>query len=305
MSGCTDNQDPYDSKNFIDYSKPRFKWFHKDDPIITGVNVTNTSSEPKAWENPIPVDRDYMFGSYNIQKFGKTKAETKEVYSTIINIIDDYDIIAIQEVTDVSGYVIDKLSSQPAMRVVASERLGRSYNNKEQYLFVYSGRVIPGTSLQYPDPQDKFEREPFMMSFNIDGLSIVIINVHIKPDDAEQELLAMEDVITFARTEYQNDNIFIMGDLNADCKYFDSFGETLGTYYWIIPDFADTTVAETTNCAYDRIILISPNENVNAFGVDRLETEVDENNKELLDAVSDHYPVYIMYKKQPLPEVVE
>ncbi len=56
--------------------------------------------------------------------------------------------------------------------------------------------------------------------------------------------------------KWNNDNILIMGDLNADCRYVGK--EKLKNlklkdeyYHWLIPDTADTTVS-ATDCAYDR-----------------------------------------------------
>lgn len=48
-----------------------------------------------------------------------------------------------------------------------------------------------------------------------------------------------------------------MGDFNADCSYMNSnelASLELKTedFLWLIDDDADTTVANTTDCAYDR-----------------------------------------------------
>lgn len=56
-------------------------------------------------------------------------------------------------------------------------------------------------------------------------------------------------------------NIILLGDFNADCSYVTSAQwpsirlRSLDACRWLIPDSADTTVADTTDCAYDRWVL--------------------------------------------------
>ena len=85
----------------------------------------------------------------------------------------------------------------------------------------------------------------------------------------------------------------VMGDLNADCTYFDEdSNSTLSEYYWCINNGVDTTT-KLTNCTYDRIIIT--NSSVSDFtgeaGVFRFDIEYGLMVNETT-AVSDHYPVY-------------
>lgn len=266
-----------------------------DIPFVDANNrEPNISNADYQYDFDTPVERgDYMIGTFNIQVFGQKKANNKFLMPVIDDIIDDYDIIAIQEVRDSTGTVIGKLNEIPDYDLRASPRLGRS-SSKEQYIFLFSDRIVPGQSLTYPDLNDDFEREPYAMNFVVNGQDMLIIQVHIKPDDAEQEIRHLSDVVDWSEEEFGDINTYILGDLNADCRYFDSF-DVLEEYQVLVGEDFDTTTG-ISDCAYDRILATEIDPKVISIGVDNLSDEVG-SDKELLNAVSDHYPVYFIFDK--------
>lgn len=292
LSGCSLSlTDEYDDSIFKDYSKP---W--ETEPV-----EDENESIPKAqgynYSQPID-DSDYRIGSFNIQIFGQKKANSN-VMPTIEDIIDDYDILAIQEVRDSTGTVIGKLNDIDGYHIRVSPRLGRT-KSKEQYVFFYSDRVVPGKSLVYPDEDDVFEREPYVMNFRINSQDMTFIQVHIKPTDAEQEIRHLYDVVEWTYENFGDDNIYIMGDLNADCVYFSSF-YVLDEWQILIDEDNDTTVGRS-DCAYDRILATEIDPKVLQVGVDTFEEEVN-GDMELLEAISDHYSVYFMFERDTLVDV--
>lgn len=82
------------------------------------------------------------------------------------------------------------------------------------------------------------------------------MGIHVSPNDAVEEIGNLT-VVHAAAVQRWDDNIIIMGDLNADCSYVANYRwdsiplRTDQKYYWPIADDADTTVA-TSACAYDR-----------------------------------------------------
>src|SRR4030043_2249440 len=84
----------------------------------------------------------FTIGSFNVQVFGKAKREKPEVMDVIVAIIDDFDLIALQEIRDVSletiPFLQEKLDeyNHSSFAFVESPRLGRS-SSKEQYVFFY------------------------------------------------------------------------------------------------------------------------------------------------------------------------
>ena len=86
---------------------------------------------------------------------------------------------------------------------------------------------------------------------------LVLIGIHTDPDEAVEEMEALMDVHAAVQRRWNTDNILIMGDLNADCKYASGRAReslTLRTdprFTWLIDDDVDTTTTRT-HCAYDR-----------------------------------------------------
>ena len=267
--------------NFVDYNQPR-------DNFTTKENVTQETDEPNVQfvNNTQPIvmikSNETIVGAWNVQIFGKTKAQNTPVYNGIVDVINDYDLIAIQEIRDISGLVIEKLGDIKGYDIIYSERLGRS-SSKEQYAVLYNpSKIRIDRYLTYEDVGDKFEREPFIVGVTANGYSFTLVIIHVKPTDAVNEIKELETVMKYARTSFGNSNVIVIGDLNADCSYYK--GGELEDYKWLINDSADTTVGNS-NCAYDRIIIMNQNNNWQDCGVDKFEDKSDD----LVDAMSDHY----------------
>ena len=97
-----------------------------------------------------------------------------------------------------------------------------------------------------------------MLLFAVAGASeLVLIGLHTDPDSAVEEMEALVDVHAAVQRRWNTDDIVILGDLNADCKYASGRArETLtlrtdARFTWLIDDDVDTTTTRT-NCAYDR-----------------------------------------------------
>jgi hypothetical protein len=143
--------------------------------------------------------------TFNIQVFGETKRGKPEVMDALVAIADQFDIMAVQEIRDSS--LATPYVYLEAMNTVGDEthmvsvgpRLGRT-TSKEQYAFYYDMRFVQlvGKPETYPDADDVFEREPFAARFVAGGFDFVLLNVHVKPDDAEAEIRALGDVVVWA-----------------------------------------------------------------------------------------------------------
>ena len=75
--------------------------------------------------------------SFNIQIFGQSKASNQEVMDILVQIIRNFDIIAIQEIRDAAGTAILTLKDQvnadgSSYDVLVGPRVGRT-TSKEQY----------------------------------------------------------------------------------------------------------------------------------------------------------------------------
>lgn len=235
--------------------------------------------------------------SFNVRIFGQAKAAKPEVMQVIVDIIDDYDLISIQEMRDSSGDSARVLYGMMPdyYEMWLSPREGRS-RSKEQVIILYDTRELDFiSSTNYPDPGDVFERSPYTIYFRtVDSeFDFHFTNVHLAPGDVEAELRALVSVIEDLQESGDKD-IILVGDFNADGTYFDEdeifdyFGDE--EYEWVITNDIDTTVAPSDN-TYDRIVI---NEELKSLVVESgaiifhdmvIGFEVEE--------VSDHYPVYM------------
>ncbi|CAF1149989.1 unnamed protein product [Adineta steineri] len=282
-------------------------------------------------------------GSFNLHQYGSKKAANPSLTNTVAQIINDFDLGIIQEISDVSlkaPYVLfdelNKVSPSP-YTMTLSERAGRS-NTKEQYIFFNrestSGLEVVDAYL-HPDIEDNFERPPFIGTFKVkkpgnSGVKLfTIMDVHLRPDGAYTELLAMRYVVRdfisshpqyFDQTETSlqealdrnvvdatpdnkpslksNHPILIVGDFNADCTYISPTRQKLlqtinyVDFSWVITNEVKTNTRQT--CTYDRI-LVNGDNFVNAI-VPNSNTTVNIAEKFGFNlaqtlAISDHIPI--------------
>ena len=280
----------------------------EDGTYVSSVSPTSTptptASQP--WD-VVNENETLRIGAFNIQVFGKTKASKPEVMDELGKIIRTYDIVAIQEIRDKSQTAFPALvenvntGDDSQYAYVVSERLGRT-SSKEQYAYIYNTQTVEITETPHiykePNGTDPFHREPYIASFKaLNGnYDFTLIVIHTDPDEATDEINALDTVVKYAQALYSDEQDFIiMGDLNADCSYFDENSTstlTSGDYHWVINNSMDTTT-KSTDCTYDRIIFT--NATVQDFtedaGVFRYDLIYGLSYDETI-AVSDHYPVY-------------
>ncbi|KAH0506844.1 Deoxyribonuclease-1-like 1 [Microtus ochrogaster] len=120
------------------------------------------------------------------------------------------------------------------------------------------------SSYQYNDTDDVFAREPFVAQFTLPSKilpNVVLVPLHTTPKDVEKELNALYDVFLDVSQRWQNEDVILLGDFNADCasltkKRLNSLLlRTKAGFHWVISDGEDTTVRASTNCTYDRIVM--------------------------------------------------
>ncbi|MBN1134337.1 MAG: endonuclease/exonuclease/phosphatase family protein [Methanosarcinaceae archaeon] len=270
-----------------------------------------SGTETKLSETPAPTQvgivrtdncETLRIGAFNIQVFGQSKAGKPEVMAILADIIKCYDIIAIQEIRDSSQTALPALvtginADGSQYNYVVSECLGRT-SSKEQYAYVYNTQTVQPTGEVHtylePYGTDPFHRQPYIGSFRaLNGnFDAVFITVHTDPDEATEEINALDEVLLYAQKLYPTEQDFIiMGDLNADGTYFDEESiSDLDAYHWLIDNTVDTTT-KSTNYTYDRIILTDTTDLCGEYGVFRYDLEYGLT-EELTTNVSDHYPVY-------------
>ena len=270
--------------------------------MIVGCDSPSADSQPQPTQST--TGDTITIASFNIQVFGKTKASKEDIMSYLVKIVRRYDLVAIQEVRNKDQTVIPKFvslinSDGSSYDYIIGSRLGRT-SSKEQYAIIYDIETIEldnPAPQDFPDPEDMFHREPFIAKFKAKNgnFDFVLVDIHTDPDEAREEIPALMQVYEYAEQEYQDPDVIILGDFNADCKYYNENNMMTPlriNFNWLIDNSQDTTTKSSV-CTYDRILIpratdedYTGNAGVfhydDYFGLDWKMTQ----------RISDHYPVW-------------
>ncbi len=256
---------------------------------------------------PLAGPQTIKIASFNIQMLNQSKLRDAEVMRTLAAIVRQFDLVAIQEVRSSSDSILPDFLSfinddKHKYDYLISGRLGRS-SSKEQYAFVYNVRtisVIPGNTYVVDDPDDVFERELFVAYFRSGRFDFKAVNVHLKPEYVSRELSGLSNAIDFLYGSYPERDILVLGDMNADGAYFNEngLGVVLPEWIQLIGNTEDTTVAVSNN-TYDRIMARDTTVNseyTGIAGVYRWDAEFGVTDRDFVKKVSDHYPVFAVFR---------
>uniref|UniRef100_A0A8B9FEX9 Deoxyribonuclease n=1 Tax=Amazona collaria TaxID=241587 RepID=A0A8B9FEX9_9PSIT len=208
-----------------------------------------------------------------------------------------------------SLYLTPSMSPHP-YSFLDSIPLGRT-SYKEQYVFIYRLDMVSVLESYYYNDSccscetDAFSRDPFIVKFSSPTTQVeefVMVPLHAEPSRAAEEIDALYDVYTDVVNKWATNNIFLLGDFNADCSYVTSAQwpsirlRSLDACEWLIPDSADTTVSDT-DCAYDRWVLWQGRVLPGSATVNNFQKTFHLQSKDAL-AVSDHFPVEVTLKSR-------
>lgn len=237
-----------------------------------------------------PPRETIKIASWNIQNFGQKKANDEAIMAGIAANLNGYDIIAVQEISNFyeksdSGCpkIADICPNHTNCGLIENtleESLNEKYNlsyqfvfsdtvRDERYLYIYNPEKVEFISTEIvSDPDEtgpicdleknntgKMVRQPFKAKFRAGNTTFTLLNAHTSPTKNIAELEGLE---YFYRQEKAkgDENLIILGDLNADCDYLTP-GQQIAfrssQYRWIVSDSEDTTVSKR-GCAYDRFI---------------------------------------------------
>lgn len=251
--------------------------------------------------------------AFNAQRLTLAKVAREHVMDTLVRILARCDIMVLQEVVDSTGSAIslllrelNRFDGSGPYSVLSSPLLGRS-TYMEKYVYIYrSHKTQVLDSYVYSDVDDLFAREPFVAQFSLPSKvlpRLVLVPLHTTPKAVGEELNALYDVFLDVSQHWKIKDMILLGDFNADCTSLPKkrLGElmlrTQAGFYWAIADGEDTTVRDTTHCAYDRIVLHGERcqsllHTASTFDFPRHFRLTEE---EALN-ISDHYPVEVELK---------
>ncbi|MEQ1829735.1 MAG: endonuclease/exonuclease/phosphatase family protein, partial [Pirellula sp.] len=237
------------------------------DASTPGQLVSARTSANRIQSLPVRSPQSILIASFNIQVFGEEKMKDQWVVDRIIAIIQQFDIVAIQEIRAKDQTLIPQLlgminSKGGRYDYVIGPRLGRS-NSKEQYAYVYDSNTVvtsPNATYTVEDKADLLHREPLVARFvtrvppNIRPFSFSLVNMHTDPDEVKDEMPVMHTVLKGIREfEYLSaaeDDILLMGDLNASPSQFGRLAQIPGIF-WTVQNEPTNTIRKSI---YDNII---------------------------------------------------
>jgi endonuclease/exonuclease/phosphatase family metal-dependent hydrolase len=207
--------------------------------------------------------------SFNIQVFGTEKAKNQEVMWTLAAIIQQFQVVAIQEIRTQDDYFIDNFlrtyvnQNGRAYDKIVGPRLGRS-RSTEQYAFVYDTAQLQVNSRSVytvNDPDDLLHREPLVAMFRTRGappeqaFTFVLVNMHVDPDETDTEMDTLAQVYqAVRRTSGGEDDIILLGDLNVDDQHLGELGRLDGVRPLVRGVYTNTR----QNALYDNIVVHQP-----------------------------------------------
>jgi deoxyribonuclease-1-like protein len=189
--------------------------------------------------------------SWNLQNFGRTKAENDSLLEYYAEKIGAYDVCVIQEIQDPSGQALVSLAERvPSYQYVLSTPAGQG-SSKEQYAIFYNQHVELVRTYDWSlVEQARFERPPFEATFRVMNWTFTLWTIHVKVDNVAEELSNLETLVGSP-----SQDTIVIGDLNADGpSYYEGVLHHFLDWEWVITSSMDTTVAPSSH-AYDRLII--------------------------------------------------
>jgi deoxyribonuclease-1-like protein len=159
--------------------------------------------------------------SWNLENFGKSKNDS--TINFIANIVNDYDVIAIQEVVAGNGgaQAVARLSDVLNRKdskwdyTISDPTISSSHNAAERYAFIWktSKLTIIGKAWLEKKYNLEIDREPFFATFKTNGKLFTIVTFHAitKAKQPETEIKYFK----FLPAEYQNNNLILCGYFNC------------------------------------------------------------------------------------------
>jgi endonuclease/exonuclease/phosphatase family metal-dependent hydrolase len=283
--------------------------------------------------------------TFNIRACGLKKIMKPVVSDRIVAILQNFDVCLIQEIRDVQetnpsrghtvlfSTLLNQLNkcSTVKYKCISSHKLGKTTVYREKLAYIYRADLLEVKRSMYMHHFVKdFEREPFVVTFYLKknrNIRLILIGVHVKPDDAVQEMIALRHVYEEVKRQWSPNTLrtllsdiktklpffvhwlvpvkitigpILMGDLNCAQNYISLKSRasihifTDPSLKWLVDSTTDTTVSSNTNYAYDHIIVPKKQEKYfdNKAEVIKFDKIMGISSHDALD-ISDHYPVSV------------
>ena len=250
-----------------------------------------------------PEDSSVHLLTWNLYNIGKSKDSSELAY--IANIIKDYDVIAIQEVSSSSygpnamqrlDQALEKIEKGWSF-IVSEPTTYKETRSDERYAFFWKEEKLElDTAWLASDFADTLDREPFLARFTYLDNDFTLLSFHAVPKSKKpvKENSLMDDI----HRTYENENFLLMGDFNQSESHY-AFDDLKSEGYGVSITNQKTSLKMKPKDGvllaneYDNIFWeISSLDTVNA-GV--IEFHKDFNTLKEARTISDHIPVFLEF----------
>ncbi len=197
--------------------------------------ITNLIRLKGGLERRVPsrkVNENLLVASWNIKEFGHTKQRLDEAYFYIAEIIARFDLVAVQEVKSTLkdlkiimrilgsdwDYIINDITDGTSGN---SERSAYLFNNKRVRLSGLAGEIVLWPDITQESEIKQVKRTPYITGFKAGWKSIAMINLHLHPGDAtddvsfrKKEIRLLLAALQEKTREHWTRNLVLSGDFN-------------------------------------------------------------------------------------------
>lgn len=179
-------------------------------------------------------DQNLIIASWNIREFGHLTKRRPEAYFYIAEILNRFDLIAIQEIKSSLDdlnivmrllgsdweYMINDITEGSAGN---SERSAYIYNTKRVKLAGISGEISLHEKLTKDSEIKQLKRSPYITGFIAGWKKFSLINLHLHPNNRATDLVYRKEEVRLLlaaikekvdRGRFWNENLIMVGDFN-------------------------------------------------------------------------------------------
>ncbi|AXT51354.1 hypothetical protein D1818_11105 [Aquimarina sp. BL5] len=199
--------------------------------------ITNLLTLKSGLNNNVPskkIDNNILIASWNIKEFGHLKERLPESYYYIAEIINSFDLIAIQEIKTSLfdlGKII-KILGDHWSYIITDITEGKN-GNRERFGFIYdtrrikhsglSGELVVSPEMTDDDEFKQLKRTPSITGFKCGWKKFAVVGVHLHPGNSTNDKIIRKKEIELlldlysekkAKKHLWSENLIILGDTN-------------------------------------------------------------------------------------------
>ncbi|MBR9702697.1 hypothetical protein GOV10_01550 [Candidatus Woesearchaeota archaeon] len=203
--------------------------------------------DPEITGNIVQESKNLKVASWDLELYGPEKTNNVHIIEEIVKVIKGYDVIIIQGIRDPSQTAFENICAKlPAYQCYTSTFRGGSENY--QYGVIYKDVIIGFDNLKQAESV-KFTNAPLLIKIKKEEYLLTVYTFEAKNTRVRDELKALEGIV-----DINGGNTAVIGNMYADCEYYQGEFKDFDKWNWIISDHEDTLTAPQS-CAYDRIFL--------------------------------------------------